>query len=393
MTEPQRFAAGNGSKPDDARPETETQRSMKVLVVDDEKHIRRLSCKILERVGYECGQAGTLAEARKQLAGDAFSLVILDINMPGGSGLDFVTEILTPDRDLAVLMVSGADDPRIAEVAAERGAYGYVVKPFSPNELVISVSNALVRLALERENRAYRGKLEQTIEERTAELRNRLEDLELARAETVRCLAKAVELRDKNTGEHIERIGVLSSALAKQMGTSDVDAELLRLASPMHDVGKIGISDSILLKPGSLTPEEREEMEKHTEIGFRILSESSARMLQMAAVIALSHHERFDGSGYPRGLVGHDIPFEGRVVAVVDVFDALLSNRVYRPAYSLDEAVAIMREGRGSHFDPEVLDALMLSVEEMSSVTNACPEPLRRDIPRGRPLSASCAPA
>lgn len=204
-----------------------------------------------------------------------------------------------------------------------------------------------------------RGALEDEIDSRTADLKRALSELEIAQAETVQRLSMAVEFRDEDTGAHIERIGRFSVLLAEHIGMDPDFCERLKHAAPLHDVGKVAIPDAILLKPGPLTPEERAIVETHAEEGHRLVRGSSSSILDMAATIALSHQEKWDGSGYPRGLKGETIPIEGRIVAVADVFDALTSDRVYRKAFSVDEAVQMMREQRGRHFDPVLLDAFM----------------------------------
>jgi HD-GYP domain-containing protein (c-di-GMP phosphodiesterase class II)/methylmalonyl-CoA mutase cobalamin-binding subunit len=201
--------------------------------------------------------------------------------------------------------------------------------------------------------------LEGEIEHRTSDLKRALSELEIAQAETVQRLSMAVEFRDEDTGAHIERIGRFSVLLAEHIGMEPEFCERLKHAAPLHDVGKVAIPDAILLKPGPLTPEERAIVETHAEEGHRLVRGSSSSILDMAATIALSHQEKWDGSGYPRGLKGETIPIEGRIVAVADVFDALTSDRVYRKAFSVDEAVQMMREQRGRHFDPVLLDAFM----------------------------------
>jgi methanogenic corrinoid protein MtbC1 len=203
------------------------------------------------------------------------------------------------------------------------------------------------------------GALEGEIESRTSELKRALSELEIAQAETVQRLSMAVEFRDEDTGAHIERIGRFSVLLAEHIGMDPEFSERLRHAAPLHDVGKVAIPDAILLKPGPLTPEERAIVETHAEEGHRLVRGSSSSILDMAATIALSHQEKWDGSGYPRGLKGEAIPIEGRIVAVADVFDALTSDRVYRKAFSVDEAIQMMLEQRGRHFDPILLDAFM----------------------------------
>jgi len=204
-----------------------------------------------------------------------------------------------------------------------------------------------------------RIELEADIDRRTRDLKRALSELEIAQAETVQRLSMAVEFRDEDTGAHIERIGRFSVLLAEHIGMDEDFCERLRHAAPLHDVGKVAIPDAILLKPGPLTPEERAIVETHAEEGHRLVRGSSSSILDMAATIALSHQEKWDGSGYPRGLKGETIPIEGRIVAVADVFDALTSDRVYRKAFSVEEAVQMMREQRGRHFDPVLLDAFM----------------------------------
>lgn len=204
-----------------------------------------------------------------------------------------------------------------------------------------------------------KGELEEEIERRTGELKRALSELEIAQAETVQRLSMAVEFRDEDTGAHIERIGRFSVLLAEHIGMDAEFCERLRHAAPLHDVGKVAIPDAILLKPGPLTPEERAIVETHAEEGHRLVRGSSSSILDMAATIALSHQEKWDGSGYPRGLKGEAIPIEGRIVAVADVFDALTSDRVYRKAFSVDDAIQMMLEQRGRHFDPVLLDAFM----------------------------------
>jgi methanogenic corrinoid protein MtbC1 len=204
-----------------------------------------------------------------------------------------------------------------------------------------------------------RSELQREIESRSKELRRAMTELEIAQAETVRRLSMAVEFRDEDTGAHIERIGRFSTLLAEQMCMESDFCELMSHAAPLHDVGKVAIPDSILLKPGPLTPQERMIVETHAEEGYRLLRGSTSSILDLAATIALSHHEKWDGSGYPRGISGEAIPIEGRIVAIADVFDALTSDRVYRKAFPVEKAVEMMKEQRGLHFDPVLLDAFL----------------------------------
>ena len=204
-------------------------------------------------------------------------------------------------------------------------------------------------------------------DELAANQQTAIEELQLSRQETIEGLAKAIDLHDSATGEHVDRMAAIAAFLGSKLNLDPYRFQLLRAAAPMHDVGKIGIPAEILRKAGPLSIEERKEMERHTVIGHHIFAHFQSDLSRMAATIALTHHEHYDGCGYPHGLVGREIPLEGRIVAVADVFDALLSDRSYRPALSVDEAVAIIQEGRGTHFDPQIVDILLDNREEALS--------------------------
>jgi putative two-component system response regulator len=350
----------------------------RILIVDDEDQIRTLLARLLGAQGYECVTAESAAAARGILVELPVALVLSDVNMPGESGIDFTREVLAQYPDTAVVMVTGMDDRRYADIAIELGAYGYILKPFKPNELIINVGNALRRRTLEIENRSHRVQLEQTVPERTSALRDTISQLESSdaelrrlREETIRRLSWAAEFRNQETGEHIVRMSLYCDLLARLAGLDGDAAEMMRIAAPMHDVGKIGIPDKILLKPGRLTDEERRVMEAHTEMGHRILAGSDVELLDLAALMALTHHERIDGAGYPGRLAGDEIPVEGRICAVADVFDALTSDRVYRQAFQPDEARAMMLEGRGTQFDAELLDLFFNAYDDVLAIRRA----------------------
>lgn len=346
-----------------------------ILVVDDDEITRRLLTRVLESAGYPCQTAGSAEEADQILAERTFDLILSDVQMPGDSGIDLLERVADRYKDTATLMVTGVDDPDLAKRALAMGAYGYVIKPFEVNEILINVTNALRRRRLEVENRNHRERLEQMVKERTAELWNAITELEhaqrdlrLSREETINRLAIAAEFRDDETVRHTERMSRYCELIARLSGHDDERCDLIRTASVMHDVGKIGVSDSILLKAGPLDPEEMKIMQGHCEIGHKILSGSNWELLQMASVIALTHHERLDGTGYPNGLAGDHIPFEGRIAAIADVFDSLISNRVYRKAFPLPEALDIMRAGRGSHFDPDLFDLFFGAMDQVLEI-------------------------
>jgi putative two-component system response regulator len=313
----------------------------RILLVDDDPQVLTLLQRILAREGYRCTSASTAEDASVELDRAPFDLLLCDVELPGESGIDFVERALARDVHMAALMVSGLDDVAHAERALAIGAYGYVLKPFTANDVLIAVLGAL------RRRRHERG----------AE-----EELRESREETIRRLCIAVEARDPDTATHVDEMSESCGRIARTLGLPAERSSLIRTASAMHDVGKIGIPDQILLKPGPLTPDERVLMQRHSEIGYRILGGSRAELLQVAATIAWTHHERWDGEGYPRGLAGDEIPLEGRLAAVADVYDALTRDRVYRPRMPHDEALSIMRDGRGSQFDSQVLDAFLETV-------------------------------
>jgi cyclic di-GMP phosphodiesterase len=336
-----------------------------VLLVDTDEQTLAVLGRILAHWGHESIAARTSAEARELLAEREFGLLVTDVGMPDESGLKLLQHALAEYPETAVVIVAGDDDPELVRATVELGAYGYIIKPFTPNHVMIAVDNALRRRRLEIENRAHREALEQIVRARTVALERSAKQLKITREETVRRLSRAVEYRDEETGGHTERMSRYCAVLA---GRAGLDAESIRIASPMHDVGKVAVPDHILLKPGLLTPDERREMERHTYIGHEILSGSGSALLELAATIAWTHHEKFDGSGYPRRLAGSAIPLEGRVAAIADVFDALTSERGYRRSFELDEAIQIMRQERGGHFDPELLDLFLDPIDEIVEI-------------------------
>jgi putative two-component system response regulator len=239
--------------------------------------------------------------------------------------------------------------------------------------LVGRLSDALARHRAQDALRDANQALEIRVRERTAELQRAVASLDASQIETVRRLSRAVEFRDEDTGAHIARMSALAARIGRSVGLDAERCRLIEHASPLHDVGKVAIPDRVLLKPGLLTPAERLVVETHAEIGHRLLDGSDSAVLQLAATIALTHHEHYDGRGYPRGVAGESIPIEGRIVAIADVFDALTSDRVYRPAMPLDQALTIMRNGRGTHFDPVLLDHFLTDLDDDGAEPDATP--------------------
>jgi putative two-component system response regulator len=338
----------------------------RVLVVEDDAQEAQQLTRVLAGAGYRCHSAADAADARRLVSAQPFDLLLADVNLPGGeSGLQLVQHVLGEFPRTTAVMVTGMDDPALANTAIEIGTYGYVIKPVTANEILIAVKHALARRRLEVENAAQRETLEQIVRARTAALERSAKAMKLSREETVRRLSRAVEYRDEETGGHTERMSAYSAMLAGKLG---LDFESIRIASPLHDVGKVALPDHILLRPGALTAEERLEMERHTWVGHQILSGSGSALLELGATIALTHHEKWDGTGYPRRLAGNAIPLEGQVAAVADVFDALTSHRPYRRAFAIEQAVDIMRSERGRHFDPRLVDLFLGNVDEVTDL-------------------------
>jgi putative two-component system response regulator len=335
-----------------------------VLIVDDEPAVRDLLSRWLSDEGYACKTACEPAAAWAHLQTFPVDVATLDITIAGGSGLDLLDRIRQSLPDTAVIMLTAEGDTAQAIRALTSGAYGYLIKPVERQELLIQVRNAIERQRLVIENREYTHELERKVREQTRTIRTAYE-------ETIHRLVRASLYRDEETGAHIKRTGWYSELLATTIGWDGERVEQIRLAAPMHDIGKIAIPDSILCKRGKLTPDEFATMQTHAQIGATLLVGSQSPVLRMAHEIALSHHEHWDGSGYPSGLRGTEIPEAARIVAIVDVYDALTHDRVYRPALPEQQVLTILRAGRGTHFDPELLDAFLSLLPEMRVIAEA----------------------
>jgi putative two-component system response regulator len=340
-------------------PTPEELRGLRILIVDDESRNLDVLQRLLGKAGYEHLRCTTdagegLAYLRERLP----DLILLDLHMPGMDGFEVMQEVreYVPEGTyLPILVLTGDLEPDTRQRALSAGATDFVTKPFEASEVLLRIRNLLVTRHLHLRLQRHNEELEEKVRLRTAEL-------EEAQAEIVSRLAVAAEYRDDLTGQHAKRVGTLSGLLALELGLDPRYAELLERAAPLHDVGKIGIPDAILLKKGSLTDEEFEEMRTHIDIGARILGGSRFDLLRLAREIALSHHEKWDGSGY-KGVVGEDIPVSGRIVAVADVFDCLSHERPYKAAFPFSRVLDLIVVDRGRHFDPDVVDALLRLVE------------------------------
>jgi putative two-component system response regulator len=357
-----------------------------ILLVDDDPLSLAVMQGYLEMGGYD--QTSTMDDATKVLArlrSETPDAVLLDVQMPLVSGLDILSAVRAEDRfaSMPVIMVTAHSDSETKLRAFELGATDLLDKPVHEGELLARLRNVL-RLKM------YHDRLLDHSERLEDEVRRRTAELEVSRVEVIQCLARAAEVRDDDTGQHVLRVGRYARLIGDELGLSTEILDMLELAAQLHDVGKIGIPDEILLKPDKLSPEEFEIIQKHcgfgkrivepmigseatvlrnhAELGVKIMSVGRSPILEFAKRIALTHHERWDGSGYPLGLAGEDIPIEGRITAVADVFDALSNKRPYKPAYPIEKCMDIMRGESGTHFDPRVLNAFFARRAEVVEV-------------------------
>jgi len=336
----------------------------RILIVDDEDYIRHLLATLVQSLGHEPEIALDGWEALAKVKLD-IDLVLLDLNMPGMDGFEVARRIREdPDvGDVPLMMVTGFSSQEDRLRAVEAGANDFIAKPVDPTELRVRMASLLKIKEQQDALQRHRAELQATVEKQTRTLRQALEEMTQAQRQareahldTIHRLARAAEYKDEDTVAHIERMSRFCELLAQSLHWPPGEVEIIRHASSMHDVGKIGIPDSILLKPGQLTEEEWDIIKEHTVIGAHLLHGSPSELLQAGEVIALSHHEKWNGSGYPQGLAQEEIPLLGRISALADVFDALTTDRPYRPALSNEQALEIIRQGRGTHFDPQLVD-------------------------------------
>jgi putative two-component system response regulator len=338
------------------------QDSQQILIVEDEENVLRLIDKELRSVGYPCQLARNAQEARALMERQVFALIISDINLPGESGLELVNYVAHQYPDTAIIMESGIDDQQTTEGALTIGAYGYLIKPFDSNQLRIQVFNALRRRKLEIENRRYLQNLEAKVRERTQALLATVNHLQKSIIGTINLVASTVEIRDPYTAGHQRRVSDLAAEIANEMGLTLPQAEGIRLAGLVHDVGKIFIPAEILGRPGKITDIEFAIIKTHAQVGYQLLKPIDFPW--PIALIVHQHHERMDGSGYPRGLSGEEIILEARVLAVADVVEAIASHRPYRPALGIDKALEEINAKAGILFDATVVEACILLFRE-----------------------------
>lgn len=351
----------------------------KILVVDDEKSIRNLLTETLQELGYRCESVENGLKCLEAIRSpDAFDIVLLDIHMPELNGIETLKKLKSDFPEISVIMISASREAEDVRVALKEGAYDYIFKPFGYTDVETVIRRAVERSELIKQNRDYQRNLEEKVERQTREILSLYSD-------TLEAMILALDLRERETGYHSYRVTEYALTLAKRMNLSGPDLSVVANGALLHDIGKIGVPDSILLKAGELTAEEWEVMKKHPTFGYELLKKIG--FLEQASIVVLRHHERFDGKGYPDGISGEDIPLGARIFSIVDAMDALTSDRVYRNAVSFDRAIEEISSVSGSQFDPKVIDFFLSApqqewVEIRRTIENSGPTYLKKLLHR-----------
>ena len=345
---------------------------VKIIYVDDDRDLLESVSELLCEYGFTVYSYTNGYEALDRLLHEPVDVVLTDIKMPNINGIELLEKIRVIDSETPVILTTGYADLNTAIEAIKKGAFEFIIKPFDFEYLIHAIGKGVQHKQALQLEKDYKAELEKMVVQRTKELSSALRTVKDLSRVVIERLTAAAEFRDNVTGKHIARIGLFSGIISRYMGMSEEFTETITIASAMHDIGKIGIPDAILHKPGPLNPEECKIIESHTTIGAKILRGTSFPLLKMASSIALTHHERWDGSGYPKRLRENDIPVEGRIVMLADQYDALRSPRAYKPPFDHETAYSILTSGdrltRPEHFDPDILRAFKDSAQRFADI-------------------------
>jgi len=341
--------------------------NMKIVSIDDNENNLLLIEAFCQELGIDITSFNNPLDGLLYVLSNPVDMIVIDYMMPELNGLEFIKEFRKNNQTIPIIMITAANEEDIHHSAFLAGANDFLAKPVNAVLFKARVNNLL---------KLYQNTL--LIEDKAKlleeEVKKATQDLIHREHETLNILGKTAEFKDPETGAHVSRVAHYSRMLAKEYGLDEKEQELIFHASPFHDLGKVGIEDKILLKPARLDKDEFEIMKNHAQIGYEILKDSNSEYLQAGAIIALTHHEKFDGSGYPKGIKEDDIHIFGRIVALVDVFDALTSERPYKKAWSFQEAIDLLLEEKGSHFDPKLVDLFIANLDEIENIYNSFQE-------------------
>lgn len=341
----------------------------RLIVVDDDEAMLSNLHKILSFYGFQVMPFSAAEDALKKAISDkdSFDAILTDFNMPGMNGIEFIERLRQTDPEAVAVFLTGYPSAENAVSALRAGAFDFLEKPFSNDHLAVTLDKAVELKRLHRKLEDYRSHLEEMLQERTKELRNTLRKLEKAYMTTLEVIVALLEVREPSTARHSKRVSDRTVFLSRKMGISgEKELEAISRGALLHDIGKIGIPDNILKKPGKLSPEEMEIMRNHAEIGYDVVS--TIPDMETAAEIVYSHHERFDGSGYPKGLKGESIPLAARIFSVIDTYDAIRFDRCYHKGTSMKEALAEIEKSSGSQFDPLVVSCFKANINEIDEI-------------------------
>ena len=343
-------------------------KTLKVLYVEDNKEARESTLLMLANLFDNIVTAINGAEALDKFNAYTFDLILSDINMPVMSGIELLQLVRDKNKEIPFIIISAHNDSDFFLDTIKLGVDGYILKPIEITQLLNTLTKSIKKIKLEKDSEIYKVVLEEQVEQRTKDIVILNKEIQETQKEIVFTMGAIGEARSKETGAHVKRVAEYSKMLALYYGLDENYAEMLKQASPMHDIGKIAIPDAVLNKPGRFDEEERKIMNTHSLLGYEMLNSSSKSLLKLAATVAYEHHEKWDGSGYPQGLKGEKIDIAGRITAVADVFDALGSNRVYKKAWDDEKIFKLFKEERGTHFDPKLVDIFFDNLDKFLKV-------------------------